>query len=72
MKHLTESEIEALVKRQAEISLLARAHALLREAEVGGFVLTIEQVSEHPPRMGALRGVVTVRPSRAAYTAAKP
>ena len=74
MKHLTQSEYDALMAARAERDEYARAMAatplevlartLIREAARRGEVVTIEQRSLTPLAMGNYESVVTLRKAR--------
>lgn len=44
--------------------LQAMAEDLVALAQQAGLVLTVDQVSQHPPAMGNYKTVVSVRPAR--------
>lgn len=51
-------------RRPTPAQLQRLAKALVQLAEAAGLVLTVEQVSQQPPRMGNYKTVVSVRPAR--------
>lgn len=51
-------------RRPTPAQLQRLAKALVQLAEAAGLVLTVEQVSQQPPRMGNYTTVVRVRPQR--------